>query len=113
MVTAKRKGFILPFPIRILCCTLKTPLKIQENIPLAPLTTLQVGGPARYFAHARSESDVVDALAYAADRRLPLFVLGGGSNLVVSDAGWPGLILQIALMGCNCWNADRSRVFAA
>jgi UDP-N-acetylmuramate dehydrogenase len=88
-------------------------LKIQENIPLAPLTTLQVGGPARYFAHARSESDVVDALAYAADRRLPLFVLGGGSNLVVSDAGWPGLILQIALMGCNCWNADRSRVFAA
>jgi UDP-N-acetylmuramate dehydrogenase len=88
-------------------------LKIQEDIPLAPLTTLQVGGPARYFAQARSEADVRYALAYAADRRLPLFVLGGGSNLVVSDAGWPGLILQIALTGSNCWNADASHFFAA
>ena len=88
-------------------------MKIQENIPLAPLTTLQVGGPARYFAQARSESDVLDALAYAADRRLPLFVLGGGSNLVVSDAGWPGLMLQIALSGWDCRNSDASPVFAA
>jgi UDP-N-acetylmuramate dehydrogenase len=74
-------------------------LNIQENIPLAPLTTLQVGGPARYFVDARSESEVEDALSLAAERRLPLFVLGGGSNLVVADTGWPGLVLRISVPG--------------
>jgi UDP-N-acetylmuramate dehydrogenase len=74
-------------------------LKIQENIPLAPLTTFQVGGPARFFTEARSERDVQEAVAYAAERRLSLFVLGGGSNLVVADAGFPGLVLKIGLSG--------------
>jgi UDP-N-acetylmuramate dehydrogenase len=74
-------------------------LKILENIPLAPLTTLQVGGPARYFVEARTEGEIKDAIGYAADRRLPLFVLGGGSNLVISDEGWPGLVLKVALLG--------------
>jgi len=72
-------------------------LKIQENIPLAPLTTFQVGGPARYLTEARSERDVQDCVAYAAERGLPLFVLGGGSNLVVADTGFPGLVLKIGL----------------
>ena len=76
-------------------------MEIQENIPLAPLTTLQVGGPARYFVHARSETDVSHAIAWAAERHLPLFVLGGGSNLLVSDAGWPGLVLKVAIQGIN------------
>jgi UDP-N-acetylmuramate dehydrogenase len=74
-------------------------LNIQENIPLAPLTTFQVGGPARFFAEARSERDVEDAVAYAGERRLPLFVLGGGSNLVVADAGFRGLVLKVGLSG--------------
>jgi UDP-N-acetylmuramate dehydrogenase len=74
-------------------------LKTQENIPLAPLTTFQVGGPARYFAEAHSEHEVSEAVAYALARKLPLFVLGGGSNLVVSDDGWPGLVLRVALAG--------------
>jgi UDP-N-acetylmuramate dehydrogenase len=74
-------------------------LRIQENIPLAPLTTLHVGGPARYFIAAHTEHEAKDAVAYAAERKLPLFVLGGGSNLVVSDAGWPGLVLKISLAG--------------
>lgn len=88
-------------------------MKIQENIPLAPLTTLQVGGPARYFIEAQSESDVRDALAYASDRGLPLFVLGGGSNLVVSDAGWPGLVLQIALAGSRSSSEGAHTLFSA
>jgi UDP-N-acetylmuramate dehydrogenase len=74
-------------------------LNIQENIPLAPLTTFQVGGPARYFIAARSEEEVKVALGFALARRLPLFVLGGGSNLVISDTGWPGLVLKIDLPG--------------
>src|SRR5262249_48171295 len=76
-----------------------TTLNIQENIPLAPLTTFQVGGAARYFTEARSEADVQNAVVYASERRVPLFVLGGGSNLVVSDTGFPGLVLKIGLRG--------------
>jgi UDP-N-acetylmuramate dehydrogenase len=74
-------------------------LNIQENIPLAPLNTFQVGGPARYFTEARSERDAQDAVEYAKEHRLPLFVLGGGSNLVVADTGFPGLVLKIGLSG--------------
>jgi UDP-N-acetylmuramate dehydrogenase len=74
-------------------------LTTQENIPLAPLTTFQVGGPARYFVEAHSEHEVSEAVAYAFARKLPLFVLGGGSNLVVSDDGWPGLVLKVSLAG--------------
>lgn len=74
-------------------------LLIRENVPLAPLTTLGVGGPARFFAVAGSEPQVAQAVAWAEDQRLPLFVLGGGSNLLVSDAGFGGLVLQIAIKG--------------
>ena len=70
---------------------------IRENVPLAPLTTLGVGGPARYFGEARAESEVVEAVEFARSRKLPLFVLGGGSNVVVADAGFAGLVLKIAL----------------
>jgi UDP-N-acetylmuramate dehydrogenase len=72
---------------------------IQENIPLAPFTTLQVGGPARYFAQAHSEDEVHEAVNFAKTRSLPLFILGGGSNLLVADSGWPGLVLRVAIDG--------------
>lgn len=72
---------------------------IRENVVLGPLTTLGVGGAARYFAVAAEETDVAEAVRWAGDRGLPLFVLGGGSNLLVSDAGFPGLVLQIAIKG--------------
>ena len=72
---------------------------LQENIPLAPRTTLQVGGAARYFVEAASEADIRKAVTWTRSRKLPLFVLGGGSNLVVSDSGWPGLVLKIAIPG--------------
>jgi len=74
---------------------------LLENIPLAPLTTIKIGGPARYFAEARSIGEVQEAVTFARSRDLPLFVLGGGSNLVVADAGWPGLVLKIAVQGIN------------
>ncbi|HET7207874.1 MAG TPA: UDP-N-acetylmuramate dehydrogenase [Terriglobales bacterium] len=74
---------------------------IRENVPLAPLTTLHVGGAARYFAEADSLAVVVDAVAYGLKIGAPLFVFGGGSNLVVSDNGWPGLVLKIAIRGID------------
>jgi len=76
-------------------------MQIQQQVPLAPLTTFKVGGPARYFVEARNEEDVCAAVAEARSRGWPMFVLGGGSNLVISDAGWPGLVLKIALTGVS------------
>ena len=63
------------------------------------MTTLHVGGSARYFVDAQTDTEVKDALDFASQKRLPLFVLGGGSNLVVADEGWPGLVLKISLPG--------------
>jgi UDP-N-acetylmuramate dehydrogenase len=74
---------------------------LLENIPLAPLTTIKIGGPARYFVEARNIGEVQEAFSYARSRNLPLFVLGGGSNLVIAEAGWPGLVLKIAIQGIN------------
>ena len=72
---------------------------LQENVPLAPLTTFRIGGPARFLVEAKSPSDVQEAVNFARSRNLPLFVLGGGSNLVVADAGWPGVVLKISIDG--------------
>jgi UDP-N-acetylmuramate dehydrogenase len=74
---------------------------ITENVPLAPLTTLKVGGPARYFIEAKTVAEVSEAVDFSRSRSLSLFVLGGGSNLVISDAGWPGLVLKIGLTGID------------
>lgn len=74
-------------------------LKIRENVSLAPLTTLGVGGSARYFVAAQSEKDIIEAVQFADENDLPLFVLGGGSNILVSDAGFNGLVLKIDLKG--------------
>ncbi len=72
---------------------------ILENVALAPLTTLKVGGPARYFVEASTTEEVQEAVAFSKSRNLPLFILGGGSNLVVADSGWPGLVLKVAISG--------------
>ena len=75
------------------------PLNIQENVPLAPLTTLGVGGPARFLADVRSPRDITEAVAWARNQGVPLFVLGGGSNLLVSDHGFDGLVLKVSMSG--------------
>jgi UDP-N-acetylmuramate dehydrogenase len=72
---------------------------LQENISLAPLTTFNIGGLARYFIEARSIGEVQEAVGVVRSRDLPLFILGGGSNLLVCDEGWPGLVLKIAIQG--------------
>jgi UDP-N-acetylmuramate dehydrogenase len=71
-------------------------VEIQENIPLAPFTTLQVGGPARFFIETRSDTDILAAYRFAREQRVGFFVLGGGSNLLVSDEGFPGVVAHVA-----------------
>jgi UDP-N-acetylmuramate dehydrogenase len=72
---------------------------LEENIPLAPLTTFKIGGAARFFVEAKSHAEVEEAVTFARVRNLPLFVLGGGSNLLISDSGCPGLVLKIGITG--------------
>jgi UDP-N-acetylmuramate dehydrogenase len=87
---------------------------IREHVPLAPFTTLGVGGPARYLAEAHGEAEVIEAVQFARSRQLPLFILGGGSNLVVADAGFAGLVLKIGMANMSRFNApDGSVVFQA
>jgi UDP-N-acetylmuramate dehydrogenase len=81
-------------------------IEIQENAPLAPLTTLGVGGNARYFLRATSVPMVEQAVRFAQANEIPLFVLGGGSNLVVSDRGWNGLVLQVGIKGLERQDHD-------
>ncbi len=68
-------------------------------MPLAPYTSFGIGGPARFFAEAATEDDLVRASEWARERGLPLFVLGGGSNVLVADEGFPGLVLRVGLRG--------------
>ena len=72
-------------------------MSFQEHVPLAPLTTLHIGGPASVFIEAHAERDVMDAIECARDRKLPLYVLGAGSNILVPDVGVNGVVLKIAL----------------
>jgi UDP-N-acetylmuramate dehydrogenase len=88
-------------------------LNIREHVPLAPYTTFQVGGPARFFVEAANEGELLEALQDACNHSLPLFVLGGGSNLVIADAGWPGLVLKIGINGIRTEESDGKRLFIA
>ena len=74
---------------------------IHENVPLAPLTTFGIGGAARYFVDAPDEDTVLESIRWAADKNLPLFILGGGSNLLVADAGFPGLVIKVGIKGID------------
>ena len=69
---------------------------LRENEPMRAHTTLQIGGPADWFYEASHAEDVPRALAAAGEAELPVFVLGGGSNLLVSDQGFRGLVLHVA-----------------
>lgn len=72
---------------------------MRTNVVLAPFTTLGVGGPAREFVTVETERDLIDAVREADARAMPLLVLGGGSNLLVADQGFPGRVVHIATRG--------------
>lgn len=71
-------------------------ITIRENVPLAPLTTFKIGGPARYFVEVRNEEQVREALAYAVQRGIPFVILAGGSNVLVPDEGIRALVIHCA-----------------
>ena len=70
-------------------------MTILENVPLAPYTTLGVGGPARWMVETGDEGEMLAAVRFAHEQGAPHFILGGGSNLLVNDAGFPGVVIRI------------------
>lgn len=75
------------------------PRGLQQNVPLAPLTTLGIGGPAKFFVRAETVDEIREVMAWADAQRQPFFVLGGGSNVLIADEGFDGVVLQIDLRG--------------
>ena len=86
------------------------PASILEHVPLADHSTLGVGGPARYFLAAQTLAEATEALAWARESELPVTLLGGGSNVVIADAGLPGLVLQLADGQCELLDATEDLV---
>lgn len=75
------------------------PLEIKQNELLSKHTTFAIGGPAKYFAVAKTKEEVLEAIDFAENKKLPFFLLGGGSNLLASDNGYEGLIIKIQIGG--------------
>lgn len=83
-------------------------MNVHEHVSLAPLTTLGVGGTARFFIEAHTEKDIEDAIAFARQHTLPLFTFGEGSNIFVPDAGIDGVVLKMALRDIKMEEDDES-----
>ncbi|MDO8505698.1 MAG: UDP-N-acetylmuramate dehydrogenase [bacterium] len=91
---------------------LKTGLpEVKENEPMAAHTTFNIGGPARYFFVARSSDDVVRAVTAARAVGIPFFIMGGASNILVSDKGFDGLVIRSEIFGCS-FTKDGDQVIA-
>ncbi len=76
-------------------------VSIKENVSLAEFTTLKIGGAARFFVSATNEDEIIEAIEFARKKNLKVFILGGGSNVLIADEGFDGLVLQIALKGIS------------
>ena len=86
-------------------------MEFRQNVPLGPLTTLGVGGPSRWYAEVLSENDLPQTLAWARECHLATLILGGGSNVVISDKGWDGLTLRIAITGIKRRSENGQELF--
>jgi len=75
--------------------------KIKKNVPLAPLTTMKIGGPADFFVKVVSEEELQQAVQWSEEQKLPYFILGGGSNILVADRGFPGLVIKMDNRQCR------------
>lgn len=83
--------------------------EIQKKILLKDYTTFKIGGPAKYFFVAKTKEDLFSALKTAKKLKIPFFILAGGSNLLVSDRGFNGLVIKIKILGCK---AEGGRLFS-
>lgn len=74
-------------------------MEIRENVDLRPFTSMYVGGVAKYFTEVLSINELKQAVSFAKDKNLKIFILGGGSNILVSDKGFSGLVVRVCIKG--------------
>lgn len=86
-------------------------MQVREHVLLSEYTTFKIGGPARFFAKVTSIDDLKEAIHFAQEKELPFFILGGGSNVLIDDAGFSGLVLHMAIMGTK-WEEFDDHVVA-
>ncbi|MBI2415745.1 MAG: UDP-N-acetylmuramate dehydrogenase [Candidatus Kerfeldbacteria bacterium] len=72
-------------------------LPIEQQVPLAPFTTFKIGGPAKYFLRAKTLAELLQALTMAQSSNMAVYILGGGSNVLVHDRGFDGLVIKMEL----------------
>jgi len=77
---------------------------IQENVSLKDKTSYKIGGPARFYAQVKTQNDIQDALLWALKNNQSVFLLGKGSNILISDDGWQGLVIDISKYTAVTWN---------
>jgi UDP-N-acetylmuramate dehydrogenase len=74
-------------------------MTIKEKISLKEFTTFRIGGPARYFCVVTNEDELIEAIGFSKKNKIPFFILGGGSNILVSDAGFNGIVIKMEMKG--------------
>ena len=74
-------------------------LEILEHEPLARYVGWRIGGPARFFTSVKTTAEMIEAIRWGRDREVPIFLLGGGTNILVADGGFPGLVIRNRAMG--------------
>ena len=74
-----------------------TPSLIQRNVPLADKNWFRTGGTANYYAEPSNAQEFAQAISFAKGQRLELFILGHGANVLISDDGFPGLVIKPSL----------------
>lgn len=80
-------------------------ISVDEGVLLSPLTTFEIGGPARFYAAVRTLDEIREALAWAAERAVPYRILAGGSNVLINDSGFDGLVVHI-VEGAHEWDGE-------
>ncbi len=86
-------------------------MNIREHVSLREYTTFKIGGDARFFVEASSVDELKEAIAFAHAKDLPFFILGGGSNILVDDEGFSGLVIHMAIVGIE-WKEEGDHVVA-
>ena len=81
---------------------------IEQNVPLKDKTSFRIGGQAHFYVKVHTEKDIAYAVKWANNNNKPVFTLGRGSNILISDNGWPGLVLDISEYSEICWEGTRA-----
>lgn len=77
---------------------------IKEDVPLKNYTTFRIGGPARFFAEVKTIDELKESIEFSKQEDAPIFILGGGSNIIVNDAGFDGLVIRPRFLGFKIEN---------